>query len=113
MDRGGLKHINDMVYTLFESMEIELRRLLHSSSGEIPKESTIETICVNEDVLFYWSIIGCNWEEEAASSLLHLVIEHWLTVRGFSFTSAFMENYKQEQKKHVQKSKGFRKNLAV
>ena len=94
-------------------MEIELRRLLHSSSDEVPKESTIKTICANEDVLFYWSIIGCNWEEEAASSLLQLVIEHWLTVRGFSFTSAFMKNYKQKQKKSVQKSKGFEELISL
>ena len=40
-----------------------------------------------------------------------MIIEHWVTVRGFSFTSAFLEKYKQASKESVQKSKGIRKNL--
>ena len=43
--------------------------------------------------------------------LLRMIIEQWVTVRSFSFTSAFVEKYKQVNKKSVQKSKGIRKNL--
>ena len=32
------------------------------------------------------------WEEEEASG--ESIVEHWVTIRGFSFTSAFMEKYK-------------------
>jgi len=30
VDRGGLKHISNMTYMLFMSMELELRKQLHS-----------------------------------------------------------------------------------
>ena len=55
-------------------------------------------------------MISADWEEEG-DVLLQMIIEHWVTVRGFSYTSAFLEKYKQANKKMVQKSKGTRKNL--
>lgn len=58
-----------------------------------------------------WSDLSINWGKEESNKLLRLIVEHWMTVRGFSFTSAFMERYKQKHKKTVQKSKGLRKNL--
>ncbi len=39
------------------------------------------------------------------------IVEHWVTIRGFSFTSAFMEKYKQTHMKTLQKSKALRKTL--
>lgn len=40
-----------------------------------------------------------------------MIAEHWLTLRGFSLASAFIEKYKQQAKKNVQKSKGIRNQL--
>ena len=60
----------------------------------------------------HWSTISANWEEEEASGeLLKSIVEHWVTIRGFSFTSAFMEKYKLTHMKTLQKSKGLRKTL--
>ena len=70
----------------------------------------MEKMLHNEDVLFYWSMISADWEEEG-DVLLQMIIEHWVTVRGFSYTSASLEKYKQANKKTVQKSKCTRKNL--
>ena len=42
-----------------------------------------------------------------------MIVQHWITVRGFSFVSAFMEKYKQRNEKSTQKSKGLRKTLNV
>ena len=58
---------------------------------------------------FYWSMLSIDWEEEESSELLRYIVEHWVTVRGFSFAGAYLEKYKQEHKKSVQKSKGLRK----
>ena len=53
----------------------------------------MEKMLHDEDVLFYWSMISADWEEEA-DVLLQMVIEHWVIVRGLSYTSDFLEKYK-------------------
>lgn len=115
MDRGGLVHISDTTYMLFVAMEMELRSHLHASGVTASagvKKKALESMACNEDVLAHWAELSVNWaEEEAKKVLLTLIIEHWVTVRGFSFTSSFMESYKQMCKKTIQKSKGLRKNL--
>ena len=46
-------------------------------------------------------------------ALLTLVVDMWVTIRGFSHASAWVEKYKVEQKKSTQKSKGLRKNYIL
>ena len=113
IDRGGLVHVSDMTYMLFTAMEQALRPCL----GNMERTSVLEvkevskTIQSEENVLFYWSIISVNWEEETAEVLLCMIVEHWITLRGVSTASALIEKYKQQSKKNVQKSKGVRKRL--
>ena len=114
MDRGGLKHVSNRVYMLFLSMETELRKHLtpscaHETAGV--KDVAIAAVKEDEDVLLQWSMLSGNWGEEEAGALLHHIVDHWIVIIGFSFTSAFMESYKQETKKSLQKSKGLRKTL--
>ena len=115
VDRGGLNHVSNMTFLMFESMELELRKHLkvtsESASAEA-KEVMIKSVSENEDVLFFWSLVSANWSMKEADTLLRMIVEQWITVRGFSFTSAFLEKYKQANKKTVQKSKGLRKNLS-
>ena len=87
-DRGGLQHVNDVTYMLFVSMELALRQHLTSTcASEMPRivEKVEEKINSGEYVLFYWSIISVNWDEEEAKELLEMMIEQWVSVRGFSF----------------------------
>ena len=49
--------------------------------------------------------------EEDTQELLKLIAEDWITTRGFSFTSSFIEHYKREQKKTLEKFKGTRKKI--
>ena len=113
MDRGGgLKHVSNRVYMLFLSMETELRKHLtpscaHETAGV--KDVAIAAVKEDEDVLLQWSMFSGNWGEEEAGVLLHHIVDHWIVIIiGFSFTSAFMESYKQETKKSLQKSKGLK-----
>ena len=46
-----------------------------------------------------------------AQTLLELVTDLWITIRGFSYASAWIEKFKAENKKSVQKSKGLRKHI--
>ena len=113
VDRGGLKHVSDITYMLFTAMERALRVQLGNKDASalsgIKESST--AICSDEDVLFYWSMLSVNWGEETAQVLLCKIVEHWVTLRGFSHASAFIEKYKQSSKKNIQKSKGVRKRL--
>jgi hypothetical protein len=113
IDRGGLKHVTDMTYCMFASTEIELRKHIQSTTG--PSELNIlgakKQIMESDDVVFYWSMVSSNWEEEVASTLLEMVISSYVMIRGHSTASAWLEKFKRESKKSVQKSKGVRKQL--
>ena len=43
------------------------------------------------DVQFNWSMVAADWEEEEAQALLELVVDLWITIRGFSFTSTWIK----------------------
>ena len=110
VDRGGLKHITNMVYMLFVSVELVIRR--HLQGLDQPSLSSVKSQVVeDEDVQFYWSIISVNWEDETATTLLNMIIDMWIKIRGHSTAKAWLESYKLTQKKFLQKSKGIRKQL--
>ena len=66
---------------------------------------------INDDVQFYWSMVASNWEDEVADVLLEMIIDEYVKIRGHSTASAWLEQYKRDSKKQVQKSKGVRKQL--
>ena len=107
VDRGGLIHVSDTVYMV---LELTFRENFVIDSNQTVKHIT-EKILANEELLFYWSLVSVNWSEMESSELLRMIAEHWITIRGFSSTSAFNELYKQQNKKTVEKSKGLRKGL--
>ena len=110
IDRGGLTHVNNATYRTFLSMELELHKHL---AGEQPPNfrEVAETIKKKDDMQFYWSMVAAHWEEKEAEALLNPTVDLWITIRGFSFTSSWIERFKAEHKKSVQKSKGVRKQL--
>ena len=115
IDRGGLNVVNDKTYRLFLAMEKRLREFFRLTSAQSisdgMKSTLVKTITEDEDVLFFWTILAAEWEQEEETTLLPMVIELWLTIRGFSFCKSYLEMYKQASKKTVQKSKGLRKKL--
>ena len=58
----------------------------------------IECILSDEDVLFYWTIVAAEWEEEAEKTLLRMICELWITIRGFSFADSWLEMYSHKRK---------------
>ena len=89
--------VSDITYMLFYSMEMELRIHLRATCTNI-KDVALKEIIVNEDVLFYWSIISTNWDTASSNELLNLMTAHYITIRGFSFVNSIMEKYKQATK---------------
>ncbi|KAL5471163.1 hypothetical protein EMCRGX_G029250 [Ephydatia muelleri] len=65
----------------------------------------------SEDVLFHWSLIAATWDDEVAAKLMTMIVELWVTVRGFSLASAWIEQYKGATKKTLQKAKPLRKQI--
>ena len=96
VDRGGLIHVGDITYMLFLSMEMELRKHLTYVTCGIStgmKDKVLQEILKDDDVLYYWDIMSVNWDAPESNKLLKLISEHWITLRGFSFASSFMEKY--------------------
>ena len=75
------------------------------------RDTFLETLLRIEDILYLWSCISEEWSEEVGDSLIKIIAKKWFALRGYSTASAFMELYKKEQKKSVQKSRPLRKGL--
>ena len=115
IDRGGLFHISENMYTLFHAMVEEVHdHLRKTPAHKITdgfKQKLISSIASNEDVLFHWSVLTADAEEEDAQTLLKMVIELWVTIRGFAFASSWIELYKQASNKTIQRSKALRREV--
>ncbi len=91
VDRGGLTRVNQMAFQVFLATELEVRRHLHSQRVPNFKKEVTKVVLENEDVTFYWSMLSADWEEEDSQALLELVVDMFITVGGFSYTSAWMD----------------------
>jgi len=60
----------------------------------------------------WFTIVGAEFDEDDKDvQLLKQIIELFVTIRGFSYTSAWLEKFKQENKKGIQKSKSHCKRI--
>ena len=50
--------------------------------------------------------------DDDASVVLGMLVKLWITIRGFSFTHAWMELYKQRKETGLEKSKALRNNCS-
>ena len=95
VNRGGLKVVNSKAYHFLLSVETRLKQFLcvteAPSISDGSKETLVEHISCDEDVLFFWSILSAEWEEEEERTLFTMIIEMWITIRGFSFAKSFLE----------------------
>ena len=102
-------------YMLFQAMEEEVREHFQmgkvSSMGVGYRDTVVNKIIDNEDVKFYWCMLSTDFSSVDAYSLLQMFIELWVTIRGFSFVSGWIEVYNQEKKENLQRSKSLRKNI--
>ena len=108
VDRGRLIHINNMTFELFLSMEQSIRRCVKAGQELGDARSQLKE---DENILFYWSILTANQSNDVSTTILEMVVDLWITVRGFSLAGAWMKEYKITQKKTTQKSNALRKQL--
>ena len=103
MDRGGPWYLKETTYSLFISIEEEtrecLKMLLHPTSKS--KKEMIKVLTNNECVFFYWLITTADFDiddHEIHDILLQMMVELYVTMRGFSYASSWMEKSKQSAK---------------
>ncbi len=61
VDRGKLIHVDDNTFSLFAEMELILRKNLKSCKKNLSEVGDI--IVKDENMLFAWAIVSCNWQQ--------------------------------------------------
>lgn len=116
IDRGGLFKVNDWAYAFFISVEGVVRQYLQLKKASELQAATRDVIVgrvmQDENVEIQWSLIGVELAENDRASLMRMLVDQWITIRGFSFAGAYIEIYKQASKKSLQKSKALRTKLS-
>ena len=117
MDRGGLFCENDASFHLFRSIEyvtqINLPYHIQCSPSDDNKESLLKTIADDDDVQFHWSMASIDVRDENHSAeLLRILVQKWITIRGFGIASLWLEEYKRATKQTTKGKKALRKELS-
>ena len=87
---------------------------LHISDGKL-EESALKGIIDDEDVQFNWSMASVDLkkkDESHSGELLHILVQKWITIRGFGIASLWLEEYKRALKQTAKRKKALRKELA-
>ena len=90
VNRGGLFCVQDKVYIMFLVMEQLVRE--HLSTQGMNREEVVKHIEEDEQVQLYWSAMATP--DAFDQALLRQAIQLWVTIRGFSYASALVEEYK-------------------
>ena len=112
VDRGGLCRVNDTAFSLFQAMEVEVRSHLQLHAAVVTenfKEAVTRRVFESDEVKTFWTWLSNEWEDEDSKLLFRMIVELFVTVRGFSYASAWIEQHKINTAKTLQKSKGLRK----
>ena len=114
-NRGGLFSVNSATFTFFLAVETVTRKHLPQCSiqnHKNTKDLIVKAIAENCDVQFFWTLISQEIDgEEDAIKLLEDIATMWVTIRGFSLASAWLEEYKRNKGVTVSKTKALRKKL--
>lgn len=113
VDRGGLFQINDLGFLLFHSIELKTQACLPQHLQCPSGGSSIETIVMDDqNVQFCLSMVSAQiTDKEHSSELLKIVVQQWVTIRGFAITSTWIEDFKLANKKTTRGSKALHKRL--
>ncbi len=105
VNRGGLFSVNNETFNLFIAVETSVRQLLpnrlSSSKSDTSLQVLAEKVIEEIDVQFYWYLITQDLSVTEEVELLQELIQLWITIRGFSFASSWLELYKEATKSNV------------
>lgn len=116
IDRGGLIYINNATFQFLKSIEYTLRM----DTMNIEKAHTMDDACrskmrkaveSDDDVQFNWMLVAVDMDDEIEEKVFDLIVDKWITIRGFSFANSMLEMYKRQAKQGTQKSKRLRHDV--
>ena len=118
IDRGGLYHISDCVFSFTQSLEMLVRKHLNVQDiqtyipGTDLRKVIIDKLLLSENIITLWEDIAQNIPshyEKYSVELLKNVANLWITIRGNSFargwTSKFVRKYTRGTRKTLQTDK--------
>lgn len=65
----------------------------------------------DNEVQFYWSMMTFDIDDNASQKFLTDIIKLWITIRGFSYASAIVEEYKHLNAVILNRKRSLRKEL--
>ena len=99
------------MYDFFEAIELELQKHISWSENIENKDKILEFVTSDDDVRLIWSTIAVNWDMNMEGMLMRMIVNHWVTIRGFSSTAAYNYGDIQTKKQDYRtKIKGNKKN---
>lgn len=113
VNRGGLFLVNDSLYEVFLAMEIVLRKFLKSiaSDHRLDKDRVSAIISEDNEIHFHWSMMSFDLDEETSQSVFSDIMKLWITIRGFAYASAIVDEYKRSSGLINKRKKALRKEL--
>ena len=69
------------------------------------KERLTHLILHDQEINFIWSNVMEEVGKEESNTLLNMVVDVYVTIRGYGFAKRWVEKYKQDNKETMQKSK--------
>ena len=87
----GLFFVSDLTFEIFIAMELEIHNQLQACQPvNLLLVVTPGAIKSNDDVLLYWSMLSAGWNESSGNTLLDMVINMWICIHGFSYSTAWI-----------------------
>ena len=104
LDRGGLCRVSENTYMVFNHMEMLVRKVFNVTAvqevtSEL-RERVKRSAMADEDIHFYWCMLTTDVDEEVGTILLSMIVDVYITIRGFSFAKSFVEQYKHVRNQH-------------
>ena len=98
INRGGLFLIGDNVYEIFHAIGVVHRAYLKTLNSPLQDTADIDALILSitqdDDVQFWWALVCASLDNDLAEMLLQKIAQLWITIRGYSYASSIVEQYK-------------------
>lgn len=115
VNRGGLFIIGDKVFETFCAMEMVQRTFLKDLGNPLHHKIDIDAIekelIEDVDVQFWWALVCACLDNDLTELLLKKIVKLWVTLRGFAYANAIVEQYKECTKTALKRKHALRKDL--